>query len=327
MRRIAGAKRRTCGVHQWGEATVNYCAACGTRLTTGVRFCSGCGSPLVDADDWRGMDASVATAFDSHNPSGSTPSLGDTAAENASGDTAGPRAALIDPTRTRAWPSSAGQPAFDGIVESTPSGRDGHHRRRTLIVAVAALGSGVALATTAGMVHVTRAATIDTVGAQPVAVPTVISPSTTPATTRRTTGAAPAPRASVPADSSLAGAAPNMPIGAWGGHGRGISIDHHGRGRISYRVYKWCSDDPTPPCDAMIGNEITDGGNVAFTIAPTSSTQNSAIARVVSSTDPATAAAGEHFQITRMPDDLLSLSLFPDEAFCGPKAPSGACGA
>lgn len=94
-----------------------------------------------------------------------------------------------------------------------------------------------------------------------------------------------------------------------------------------YRVYTWCYENP-PPCDSYdSNNNIVDSGNIDSTISSSVATENSAVGHVVSSTDPATAAPGQRFQITRMPGDQLALSLFPDATFCGPNAPQGACGA
>ena len=50
----------------------------------------------------------------------------------------------------------------------------------------------------------------------------------------------------------------------WGKHGMGFSIDPTGHGEGSWRVYKWCSDDPTPPCDSVTNNTIMSGGHGAF---------------------------------------------------------------
>jgi hypothetical protein len=50
----------------------------------------------------------------------------------------------------------------------------------------------------------------------------------------------------------------------WGGHELSLSIDPTGHGEGTWRVYKWCSDDPKPPCDGMINNEIQSGGRAAL---------------------------------------------------------------
>jgi len=49
-------------------------------------------------------------------------------------------------------------------------------------------------------------------------------------------------------------------LGGWGRHGFGITVTASGEGTATWRVYKWCSDDPTPPCDAMVDSEIVSGG-------------------------------------------------------------------
>jgi len=64
-----------------------------------------------------------------------------------------------------------------------------------------------------------------------------------------------------------------------------------GSGVISYRTYQWCSDNPTPPCDEMQGNNIIDGGQIKFTFTTAYAAGTETIAEGVfnSSTDPAVA--------------------------------------
>lgn len=53
--------------------------------------------------------------------------------------------------------------------------------------------------------------------------------------------------------------------GGWGRHGFGMALHADGRAVMAFRVYQWCSDDPTPPCDVMLGNAIYDGGHATLT--------------------------------------------------------------
>ncbi|MCC7104544.1 MAG: hypothetical protein IT307_05325 [Chloroflexi bacterium] len=46
----------------------------------------------------------------------------------------------------------------------------------------------------------------------------------------------------------------------WGRHGFTISVEPTGHGEASWRVYRWCKDNPNPPCDDMVGNQIVNGG-------------------------------------------------------------------
>jgi len=52
----------------------------------------------------------------------------------------------------------------------------------------------------------------------------------------------------------------------WSRHGVALSLDATGHGEVRWRVYTWCFDDPTPPCDEMVGSQITSGGwaSIAF---------------------------------------------------------------
>jgi hypothetical protein len=117
--------------------------------------------------------------------------------------------------------------------------------------------------------------------------------------------------------------------GKWGGHGRGLSFTGP-TGDIAYRIYKWCADDSTPPCDEMQGNEIIDGGRIGLRLdrAYEAGTATVAEGIVTSSTDPAY-AVGEPVT-ARVQSQILSLSIFPGAPFCGPHLPpsrSGECGA
>ena len=77
-------------------------------------------------------------------------------------------------------------------------------------------------------------------------------------------------------------------VGAWNGHGRQLTIKADGSGTVLYRVYRWCSDDPTPPCDLMKSNVIYEGGHITFNIEQvvTAHQLSTATATVLTSTDP-----------------------------------------
>jgi hypothetical protein len=49
-------------------------------------------------------------------------------------------------------------------------------------------------------------------------------------------------------------------LGSWARHGFGMTVTASGEGTATWRVYKWCSDDPTPPCDAVVDSNIVSGG-------------------------------------------------------------------
>lgn len=132
-------------------------------------------------------------------------------------------------------------------------------------------------------------------------------PTTQPATT--TTGLFPAQLAAF--------------VGTWNFHGFGAHISPDGSGQAYWRIYKWCSSDPTPPCDGMDGNNIIDGGQATFSITTVNGTTAAAI--VQRSTDPHT-----------VPTGLITLRLQPGDhldfngawqPLCGPSAPPDTCGA
>ncbi|TET98793.1 MAG: hypothetical protein E3J29_03325 [Dehalococcoidia bacterium] len=76
------------------------------------------------------------------------------------------------------------------------------------------------------------------------------------------------PQAAVPSESQPIGspAPPDFSPFAkgWGRHGFGMTVTASGEATATWRVYKWCSDDPMPPCDAMVENEIVYGGRATI---------------------------------------------------------------
>jgi hypothetical protein len=115
--------------------------------------------------------------------------------------------------------------------------------------------------------------------------------------------------------------------GTYSGHGRALTMKADGSGLISYRVYKWCSSDPSPPCDAMHGNNIVDGGRITmrFTSAYVSGTETVAAGVFESSTDP-TEPSGKPLT-GRLSGHVLSLS--DGFTFCAANTPpkEWVCGA
>jgi hypothetical protein len=116
--------------------------------------------------------------------------------------------------------------------------------------------------------------------------------------------------------------------GKWSGHGRALMVKL-GIGTINYRVYKWCSADPTPPCDKVQGSEIIDGGVITFALRTSHSAGTATVAEgaVTSSTDPA--VIKNQALTARVQGYVLSLSVFPDAPFCSVNTPADkwVCGA
>ena len=50
----------------------------------------------------------------------------------------------------------------------------------------------------------------------------------------------------------------------WARHGFGMTVTISGEATATWRVYKWCSDDPTPPCDDITDSQITSGGRATI---------------------------------------------------------------
>jgi hypothetical protein len=111
--------------------------------------------------------------------------------------------------------------------------------------------------------------------------------------------------------------------GTWYWHGQVVNITPGGEGTASWRVYKWCRDDPSPPCDGDAGNEIVDGGNAAFVLR--SRDGGTARGTVIQSSDTGAVPVGD-IALVLMPNDHLQFPGLGNGPLCGPNAPSD-CGA
>ena len=105
----------------------------------------------------------------------------------------------------------------------------------------------------------------------------------------------------------------------WGRHGFGVTVAAGGEATATWRVYKWCSDDPTPPCDDMVDSEITSGGHATLVFDRV--VGETAYGLVQGSTDEATLSG--NVSLTLQPYDMASLeSLDRPESepivLCGP---------
>jgi len=50
----------------------------------------------------------------------------------------------------------------------------------------------------------------------------------------------------------------------WWHHGFGMTVTADGEAIASWRVYRWCDQDPTPPCDADTPQGIVNGGRATI---------------------------------------------------------------
>ncbi|HEX4540641.1 MAG TPA: hypothetical protein VH112_10390 [Acidimicrobiales bacterium] len=153
-------------------------------------------------------------------------------------------------------------------------------------------------------------------GATPVTPPSNVPPTTAPPV---------APAA--PAVGALAGL--GSLVGDWKGHGGDVHIGADGQAQATFRAYRLCTDDPTPPCDTMSGSTIVDGGHAQFRLKP-SGTPATATGQVTGSDDPAAFQPGFALTVNLMPGDVMLVTSSPaaqSVAYCGPRASAGACGA
>ncbi len=157
-----------------------------------------------------------------------------------------------------------------------------------------------------------------TIAALPSDPPTTTPPSTVPPTTS-------APVA--PPVSAVAGL--GSLIGDWKGRGGGVHIGADGQGQATFRAYRLCTDDPTPPCDTTSGSTIVDGGHAQFRLEPAHG-PGTATGQVTGSDDPAAFQPGFAMSVNLMPGDVMLVTSSPvarSVAYCGSGASAGACGA
>jgi hypothetical protein len=167
-------------------------------------------------------------------------------------------------------------------------------------------------------------ATVKGNGSAPISAAVSESADFPSASSPPSTSVAPTPTPSGPTQAQLI----SRFAGKWSGHGRALMVKV-GIGAIDYRVYKWCSADPTPPCDEIQGNEIIDGGVITFSLQSSYSAGTATVAEgtVLSSTDP-TLIQGQPLT-ARVQGYVLSLSVFPAAPSCSVNTPAAkwVCGA
>jgi hypothetical protein len=101
----------------------------------------------------------------------------------------------------------------------------------------------------------------EAVAARPTATVVATEPATAPTMPPPTSPSA-TPEPAVPSPTPPETPSPDFSsfVGDWGRHGFGMTISASGEATATWRIYKWCSDDPTPPCDEMTDSNIVNGG-------------------------------------------------------------------
>ncbi|MDQ6949078.1 MAG: hypothetical protein M3256_23160, partial [Actinomycetota bacterium] len=97
---------------------------------------------------------------------------------------------------------------------------------------------------------------------------------------------------------------PGWLAGSWYHHDLGVSVSSSGKGSMTWRVGN-CGDQP-PPCDAINGDGIIDGGNAAIVFRVTGPT--TASGTVLSTTKPSDVPLGPITARLDAGTDLVYLS-------------------
>ena len=119
---------------------------------------------------------------------------------------------------------------------------------------------------------------------------------------------------------------PGIFVGSWVGHSRQLVVNANGLAKATYRAYVFCSQNPTPPCDQVIGNQIVDGGQVTLHVGQvvTANHMSTATAFVLTSSDPKFAPGST--QTLVLNGDIITWKNLG--TFCDSKAEqNGTCGA
>ena len=153
----------------------------------------------------------------------------------------------------------------------------------------------------------------------PTAAPAPSTAPTTPAPTAARATTPVGPPASIPLDvATLAG--------SYFGHDRALVVQPNGTMHLEERSFTFCSDNPAPPCDNVINNEIHSGIQIDLKVQSGSGPTGNAV--VTSSTDP-TIPVGTPVVLTKTPDEIAFTGggLLDGQIFCTKNAVSGECGA
>lgn len=123
--------------------------------------------------------------------------------------------------------------------------------------------------------------------------------------------------------------------GSWTRHGFSLTVQPGGQVTAVWRIYRWCHDDPTSPCDRLQGNLIIPGGQATLEL--TSAQGQTAQGEVVASNVPAEWPTGQGVVLSLQPYNMAQLDRGGATVeLCGPQfavqAPAdviarGPCGA
>lgn len=103
-------------------------------------------------------------------------------------------------------------------------------------------------------------------------------------------------------------AAGNRFAGRWGRHGFTLEITADGNARATWRIYSLCSDDPTPPCDAVQGDVIIPGGRAAIAFDGYDDTAGDTLyGRILISTDDTLLPPFSDLSLTLLPYGMAEL--------------------
>jgi hypothetical protein len=184
-------------------------------------------------------------------------------------------------------------------------------RLRHVVCACSVVLLLAACSSSGGNMSVTASPTTSPLGSSNAATATVAAPTTDPSLGH-------------PAATSSSPVTARWLVGDWTAHTLVLTIDKLGTGRVRWRTYRTCGEDPTP-CDTFKGDTIIDGGRATIRLAARGPT--TASGRVVSSTDPADLPLGSvTLRFDPSKDVIHSRLSLGRPVLCGPHAAALLCG-
>jgi hypothetical protein len=113
-------------------------------------------------------------------------------------------------------------------------------------------------------------------------------------------------------------------VGDWSAHGGGVTIRPDGSVTAEWRTYRWCDDDPRPPCDRTEGNAIIGGGSATFQLQTVAGGVAQGV--VTNTSDPSSLRISSTVTFTLLAGDMIDVEPW-GHTFCGPRAAPMGCGA
>ena len=108
---------------------------------------------------------------------------------------------------------------------------------------------------------------------------------------------------------------------SWARHGFMLQVAEDGSALAEWRIYAVCTDEPAPPCDTVVGDEIIPGGRATIAFAGFRDGAGDTLhGSILISTDDAMLPAFGAISLTLLPYDMAELDTDARSILrCGPR--------